>query len=72
MRYAGSGGSLVKVLVTEEKCYLFNAGGTYVNAIYPGDGLAEAVAALLVGKTGSTPYNVESLSKEDIIGKTTL
>lgn len=63
---------MVRVLVTEGKCYLFNDRGTYVNAIYPGDGLAEAVVALLEGKSASTPYDVESLSKEDIIGKTTL
>lgn len=72
VRFSGSNGSLVKVIVTDGKCYLFNVAGTYVNAIYPGDELAAAVAALIDGKEGSSPYNVESLSKDDIIGKVDL
>ena len=66
---SSTGGYQLKVIVTDDKCYLFNETGGYAMADYPGIELAEALAALLPGKEAAVAYTVTSLSKDDIVAR---
>lgn len=69
VRMSSTGGYQLKVITTDDKCYLFNAGGSYVMVDYPGIELAEALAALIPGKEAAAAYQVTSLSKDDIVAR---